>query len=102
MELFRLFGTVTVPANEPWRGYCYMAQTDIDKMLAAFTERNSEVQLQGQFLWTSTVCDAANTGGFGPYMPVSFCINGNGPGQVWWPTFQKRGANFYALPFVKY
>ena len=22
MKLFRLFGTATVPANEPWRGYC--------------------------------------------------------------------------------
>ena len=102
MKLFRLFGTATVPANEPWRGYCYMAQTDIDKMLAAFTKVNSGLLLQYQFLWTSTVCDAANTGGFGPYMPVSFCINGNDPGQVWWPTFQKRGANFYALPFVKF
>ena len=102
MELFRLFGTVTVPANEPWRGNCYMAQTDIDKMLAAFTEVNSGLQLKYQFLWTSTVCDAANTGFLGPYMPVSFNINGNGPGQVWWPTFNKRGANFYVLPFVKY
>ena len=102
MELFRLFGTATVPANEPWRGYCNMAQTDIDKMLAAFTKVNSGLLLQYQFLWTSTVCDAANTGGFGPYSPVSFCINGNGPGQIWWPTFQKTGANFYILPFVHF
>ncbi len=102
MELFRLFGTVTVPANEPWRGYCNMAQTDIDKMLAAFTKVNSGLLLQYRFLWTSTVCDAANTGGFGPYTPVSFNINGNGTGQIWWPTFQKTGANFYILPFVKY
>ena len=102
MELFRRFGTVTVPANEPWRGYCYMAQTDIDKMLAAFTKANSDLHLEQNFLWTSTVCDAANTGGFGPYLPVSFSINGNGSGQVWWPTFQKTGANFYILPFVHF
>ena len=102
MELFRLFGTVTVPANEPWRGNCYMAQTDVDKMLAAFTKVNSGLQLQYQFLWTSTVCDAANTGGFGPYTPVSFNINGNSSGQIWWPTFNKVGGNFYILPFVKY
>ena len=102
MELFRLFGTVTVPANEPWRGNCYMAQTDIDKMLAAFTKVNSGLLLQYRFLWTSTVCDAANTGGFGPYTPVSFNIDGNGSGQVWWPTFQKTGANFYVLPFVHF
>ena len=102
MELFRRFGTVTVPANEPWRGYCYMAQTDIDKMLAAFTKANSDLHPEQYFLWTSTVCDAANTGGFGPYLPVSFNINGNGPGQVWWPTFSKTGANFYILPFVHF
>lgn len=102
MELFRLFGTVTVPANEPWRGNCYMAQTDIDKMLAAFTKVNSGLLLKYQFLWTSTVCDAANTGGFGPYTPVSFNIDGNSSGQIWWPTFNKVGANFYILPFVKY
>ena len=102
MELFRLFGTVTVPANEPWRGYCYMAQTDIDKMLAAFTKVSSGLLLQHQFLWTSTVCDAANTGSFGPYTPVSFNINGNSSGQIWWPTFRKDGANFLVLPFVKY
>lgn len=102
MKLFRLFGTATVPANEPWRGYCYMAQTDIDKMFAAFTKVNSGLLLQYQFLWTSTVCDAANTGGFGPYTPVSFCINGNGSGQVWWPTFNKVGGNFYILPFVHF
>ena len=102
MELFRLFGTVTVPANEPWRGNCYMAQTDIDKMLAAFTKVSSGLLLQHQFLWTSTVCDAANTGSFGPYTPVSFNINGNGSGQVWWPTFNKVGANFYVLPFVHF
>ena len=102
MELFRLFGTATVPANEPWRGYCYMAQTDIDKMLAAFTKISSGLLLQYQFLWTSTVCDAANTGGFGPYTPVSFYINGSSSGQIWWPTFNKVGANFYILPFVKY
>ena len=102
MELFRLFGTVTVPANEPWSGNCYMAQTDIDKMLAAFTKVNSGLQLHHQFLWTSTVCDAANTGGSGPYRPVSFNINGQGFGQIMWPTFQKAAINFYVLPFVKY
>ena len=102
MKLFRLFGTATVPANEPWRGNCNMAQTDIDKMLAAFTKVNSGLLLQYQFLWTSTVCDAANTGGFGPYTPVSFNINGNSSGQIWWPTFQKTGANFYILPFVHF
>ena len=102
MELFRLFGTVTVPANEPWRGNCYMAQTDIDKMLAAFTKVSSGLLLQHQFLWTSTVCDAANTGSFGPYTPVSFNINGNSSGQIWWPTFRKDGANFLVLPFVHF
>lgn len=102
MKLFRLFGTATVPANEPWRGNCNMAQTDIDKMLAAFTKVNSGLLINHQFLWTSTVCDAANTGGFGPYTPVSFNINGNGSGQVWWPTFNKVGANFYVLPFVHF
>ena len=102
MELFRLFGTATVPANEPWRGNCNMTQTDIDKMLAAFTKVNSGLLINHQFLWTSTVCDAANTGGFGPYTPVSFNINGNGSGQIWWPTFNKVGANFYVLPFVHF
>ena len=102
MKLFRLFGTATVPANEPWRGNCNMAQTDIDKMLAAFTKVSSGLLLQHQFLWTSTVCDAANTGSFGPYTPVSFNINGNSSGQIWWPTFRKDGANFLVLPFVKY
>ena len=102
MKLFRLFGTATVPANEPWRGNCNMTQTDIDKMLAAFTKVNSGLLINHQFLWTSTVCDAANTGGFGPYTPVSFNINGNGSGQVWWPTFNKVGANFYVLPFVHF
>ena len=102
MKLFRLFGTATVPANEPWRGNCNMAQTDINKMLAAFTKVNSGLLINHQFLWTSTVCDAANTGGFGPYTPVSFNINGNGSGQVWWPTFNKVGGNFYILPFVHF
>ena len=102
MKLFRLFGTVTVPANEPWSGNCYMAQTDIDKMLAAFTKVSSGLLLQHQFLWTSTVCDAANTGSFGPYTPVSFNINGNSSGQIWWPTFRKDGANFLVLPFVHF
>ena len=71
-------------------------------MLAAFTKANSDLHPEQNFLWTSTVCDAANTGGFGPYLPVSFSINGNGPGKVWWPTFSKTGGNFFVLPFVKF
>ena len=100
VKLIQRFGAVTTPANEPWRGYSSMAQTDMDKMIAAFHAVNNTLQMRGQFFWTSTVCDAANTGFFGPYLPASFYFYSDG--RTWWPTFGKAGANFYILPFVHF
>ena len=100
VKLIQRFGAVTTPANEPWRGYSSMAQTDMDKMIAAFHAVNNTLQMDGQFFWTSTVCDAANTGFFGPYLPASFYFYSDG--RTWWPTFSKAGANFYILPFVHF
>ena len=100
VKLIQRFGAVTTPANEPWRGYSSMAQTDMDKMIAAFHAVNNTLQMYGQFFWTSTVCDAANTGFFGPYLPASFYFYNDG--RTWWPTFSKVGANFYILPFVHF
>ena len=96
IQLCKKFGEVTVPASEPWRGYLYMPDTDITRMINAFKNVNSTIAMQ-VFLWTSTTCD--NTSG---YLPVSFCIRGNGNGQVWVPIFAKNGSNFYILPFVKF
>ena len=96
MQLCKKFGEVTVPASEPWRGYLYMPDTDITRMINAFKNVNSTIAMQ-VFLWTSTTSD--NTSG---YLPVSFCIRGNGNGQVWVPIFAKNGSNFYILPFVKF
>ena len=100
VKLIQRFGAVTTPANEPWRGYSSMAQTDMDKMIAAFHAVNNTLQMRWQFFWTSTVCDAANTGGFGPYLPASFYFYSDG--RSWWPTFGKTGANFFILPFVHF
>ena len=100
VKLIQRFGAVTIPANEPWRGYSSMAQTDMDKMIAAFHAVNNTLRMRGEFFWTSTVCDAANTGGFGPYLPASFLFYSDG--RTWWPTFGKTGANFYVLPFVHF
>ena len=100
VKLIQRFGAVTTPANEPWRGYSSMAQTDMDKMIAAFHAVNNTLQMRWQFFWTSTVCDAASTGGFGPYLPASFYFYGDG--RTWWPTFGKTGANFFILPFVHF
>ena len=100
VKLIQRFGAVTTPANEPWRGYSSMAQTDMDKMIAAFHAVNNTLRMRGEFFWTSTVCDAANTGGFGPYLPASFLFYSDG--RTWWPTFGKTGANFYVLPFVHF
>ena len=96
MQLFKMFGEVTVPASEPWRGYLYMPDTDITRMVNAFKNVNSTIAMQA-FLWTSTTCDNASG-----YLPVSFCIRGNGNGQVWVSPFAKDGTNFYILPFVKF
>ena len=96
IQLCKKFGEVTVPASEPWRGYLYMPDTDITRMINAFKNVNSTIAMQA-FLWTSTTCDASYN-----YLPVSFCIRGNGNGQVWVPPFAKDGTNFYILPFVKF
>ena len=96
IQLFKMFGEVTVPASEPWSGYLYMPDTDITRMVNAFTNVNSTIAIQA-FLWTSTTCDNASG-----YLPVSFRIRGNGNGQVWVPFFGKNGSNFYILPFVKF
>ena len=96
IQLCKKFGEVTVPASEPWRGYLYMPDTDITRMINAFKNVNSTIAMQA-FLWTSTTSDNTSA-----YSPVSFCIRGNGNGQVWVPIFAKNGTNFYILPFVKF
>ena len=73
-----------------------MPDTDITRMVNAFTNVNSTIVIQA-FLWTSTTSDNASA-----YFPVSFRIRGNGNGQVWVPIFAKNGSNFYILPFVKF
>ena len=96
MQLCKKFGEVTISTTEPWGGYLYMPDTDITRMVNAFTNVNSTIDIQA-FLWTSTTCDNASG-----YLPVSFRIRGNGNGQVWVPYFAKNGSNFYILPFVKF
>lgn len=96
IQLCKKFGEVTVPASEPWSGYLYMPDTDITRMVNAFKNVNSTIDIEA-FLWTSTTCDAGYN-----YFPVSFRIRGNGNGQVWVPFFAKNGSNFYILPFVKF
>ena len=96
IQLCKKFGEVTVPASEPWSGYLYMPDTDITRMVNAFTNVNSTIDIE-VFLWTSTTCDNASA-----YLPVSFRIRGNGNGRVWVPYFGKNGSNFYILPFVKF
>ena len=96
IQLCKKFGEVTVPASEPWSGYLYMPDTDITRMVNAFKNVNSTIDIEA-FLWTSTTCDAGYN-----YFPVSFRIRGNGNGRVWVPFFGKNGSNFYILPFVKF
>ena len=98
VQLFKRFGKVTISATEPWRGSFSMQEADLKKAIKAFSDVNCNID--HTFLWTSTTCDAVNTGGLGgPYAPASFLIRTN---DVWVPTFSKRGGNFYILPFVKF
>ena len=96
MQLFKMFGEVTVPASEPWSGYFHTSNANMNKVIKAFTDVNSNMQLNS-FLWTSTTCDASYN-----YFPVSFRIGGNGVDGAWVPFFAKHGSNFYLLPFVKF
>lgn len=101
--LFKQFGPVTIPNNEPWRGYFYMSNADMKKVINAFKDLNSNTNINQRFLWTSTTSDAINMGGVGgPYAPASFLTNGNGVDGAWVPTFHKNGGNFYILPFVQF
>lgn len=98
VQLFKRFGEVTISATEPWRGSFSMQEADLKKAIKAFSDVNCNIKTT--FLWTSTTCDAINTGSLGgPYAPASFYIR---PNDVWVPTFSKRGGNFYILPFVKF
>ena len=97
IQLFRMFGEVTVPASEPWGGNFHMSNADMNKVIKAFTDVNSNTQLNYNFLWTSTTSDASNS-----YYPVSFKTRGNGVDGAWVPIFGKNGGNFYILPFVKF
>ena len=96
IQLFKMFGEVTVPASEPWSGYFHMSNANMNKVIKAFTDVNSNMQLNS-FLWTSTTCDASYS-----YWPVSFATGGNGVDGAWVPFFAKHGSNFYILPFVKF
>lgn len=98
VQLFKRFGKVTISATEPWRGAFSMQEADLKKAIKAFSDVNCNINTT--FLWTSTTCDAVNTGSLGgPYAPASFYIR---PNDVWVPTFSKHGDNFYILPFVKF
>ena len=97
IQLFRMFGEVTVPASEPWGGNFHMSNADMNKVIKAFTDVNSNTQLNYNFLWTSTTSDASNS-----YYPVSFKTRGNGVDGAWVPIFGKNGSNFFILPFVKF
>ena len=98
VQLFKRFGEVTISATEPWRGAFSMQEADLKKAIKAFSDVNCNINTT--FLWTSTTCDAVNTGSLGgPYAPASFYIR---PNDVWVPTFSKQGSNFYILPFVKF
>ena len=98
VQLFKRFGKVTISATEPWRGSFSMQEADLKKAIKAFSDVNCNIN--HTFLWTSTTCDAVNTGSLGgPYAPASFYIR---PNDVWVPTFSKHGDNFYILPFVKF
>ena len=96
IQLFKMFGQVTVPASEPWSGYFHTSNANMKKVMKAFTDVNSNMQLNS-FLWTSTTSDASYN-----YHPASFATGGNGVDGAWVPTFTKNGANFYILPFVKF
>lgn len=98
VQLFKRFGKVTISATEPWRGSFSMQEADLKKAIKAFSDVNCNIKTT--FLWTSTTCDAVNTGSLGgPYAPASFYIR---PNDVWVPTFSKQGGNIYILPFVKF
>ena len=97
IQLFKMFGEVTVPASEPWGGYFHTSNANMKKVIKAFTDINSNTQLYGTFLWTSTTGDASYN-----YLPVSFGTGGNGVDGAWTPTFAKNGVNFFLLPFVKF
>ena len=96
IQLFKMFGEVTVPASEPWSGYFHTSNANMKKVMKAFTDVNSNMQLNS-FLWTSTTSDASYN-----YHPASFATGGNGVDGAWVPLFGKNGLNFYLLPFVKF
>ena len=100
VQLFKRFGKVTIPATEPWRGFFHMQEADLKKAVKAFSDVNCNID--HTFLWTSTTCDAVNTGVLGgPYAPVGFYVRTEF-NDVWVPTFSKQGGNFFILPFVKF
>ena len=74
-----------------------MSNANMNKVIKAFTDVNSNTQLHYNFLWTSTTSDASNS-----YYPVSFKTRGSGVDGAWVPIFGKNGSNFYLLPFVKF
>ena len=96
IQLFKMFGEVTVPASEPWSGYFHTSNANMKKVMKAFTDVNSNMQLNS-FLWTSTTSDASYN-----YHPASFATGGNGVDGAWVSLFAKNGTNFYILPFVKF
>ena len=96
IQLCKKFGEVTVPASEPWSGYFHTSNANMKKVMKAFTDVNSNMQLNS-FLWTSTTSDASYN-----YHPASFATGGNGVDGAWVPLFGKNGLNFYLLPFVKF
>ena len=97
VQLFKRFGPVTISTTEIFGGYFHTSNADMNKVIKAFTDINSNTRLNSCFLWTSTTGDASYN-----YLPVSFSTGGNGVDGAWTPTFTKNGANFYVLPFVKF
>ena len=97
IQLFKMFGEVTVPASEPWSGYFHTSNANMKKVIKAFTDINSNTRLNGNFLWTSTTGDASYN-----YHPASFATGGNGVDGAWTSLFAKNGTNFFILPFVKF
>ena len=97
VQLFKRFGPVTISATESFGGYFHTSNADMNKVIKAFTDINSNTHLNSYFLWTSTTGDASYN-----YWPVSFFTRGNGVDGAWTPTFVKHGANLYILPFVKF
>ena len=97
VQLFKRFGPVTISATEIFGGYFHTSNADMNKVIKAFTDINSNTRLNSYFLWTSTTGDASYN-----YRPVSFFTGGNGVDGAWTPTFAKNGTNLFILPFVKF